>query len=59
MSKVKDICKADNRLQRKLIHGEISKAEFDFRKTKIHKEYIAITNEEKLLNDLIRKHGGI
>ena len=56
---IKEICNKDNRLQIKLLNGEISLDEFNFRKMKIHREYNIAINENKLLNDLIKKHGGI
>jgi len=52
-----EICKEDNRLQRKLLRGEISKAEFNFRKQKIHAEYIM--GEKEILNKILKKYGGI
>ena len=57
---VEKYCKADNRLQRKLLNGEITEAEFRFKieNSKIHKDYIIATNEEKFLKKLIKKHGG-
>ena len=54
---VKKICDADNRLQRKLLNGTITEAEFNFRKQKIHKDYVVATSEEELLNKLLKQHG--
>ena len=59
MNDVKEICNKDNRLQRKLLRGEISQAEFNFRKIKLHKDYIVATGENKLLDKIIKKHGGV
>ena len=57
---VKKYCKADNQLQRKLLKGEITEAEFRFKieNSKIHKDYIIASGEEKLLKELLKKHGG-
>jgi len=52
-----EICKEDNRLQRKLLRGEISEAEFNFRKQKVHAEYIV--GEKEILNKILKKYGGI
>ena len=55
----KEICNLDNRLQRKLLRGEISEAEFNFRKIKLHKDYVITTGETEILNKILKKHGGI
>ena len=54
----KDICKEDNRLQRKLLRGEMSKEEFDFRKIKLHKDYSMVIGEKELIEKILKKHGG-
>lgn len=54
----REICYLDNRLQRKLLRGEISEAEFNFRKTKLHKDYVIATGETEILNKILKKHGG-
>jgi len=50
-------CKKDNRLQRKLLRGEISEAEFNFRKQKVHAEYIV--GEKEILSKILKKYGGV
>ena len=58
MKTTTESCKIDNRLQRKLLRGEISEAEFNYRKQQSHDEYIIASNEEQLLKNLLKKHGG-
>jgi len=54
-----DICEKDNRLQRKLLSGEISEAEFNFRKQQIHDKYIIAAGEKQILKNILKKYGGI
>ena len=58
MNKIKDICNKDNILQDKLKHKEISQSEYNYKISKIHKNYTIATKENELLRKLLRKHGG-
>ena len=53
---MKNTCKHDNALQRKLLKGEISEAEFNYRKKVYHEEYAR--NESEVLNKILKKYGG-
>ena len=53
---LKKICSRDNSLQKKVIHRQISEAEFRTRVKNIHKEYSEAINEAELLKKLICKH---
>ena len=55
----KELCNKDNTLQRKLLKGEISEAEFNFRKQQVHDEYIIASDEEQVLKNILKKHGGM
>lgn len=56
MSSIKEICEKDNTLQRQVIHGNISRHEYNIRRIAIHTEYIKAINEKELLDKLINKH---
>ena len=56
---IEKICKKDNTLQRKLLCGEISEAEFNYRKQQVHDEYIIATGEEAIIKKLLKKHGSV
>jgi len=53
----KEACKQDNALQRKLLRGEISEAEFNYRKKVYHEAYTR--NESEILNKILKKYGGM
>lgn len=57
-NKVRNTCKKDNRLQRKLLKGEISEAEFNYRKQQVHDEYIIAAGEKEKLELILKKCGG-
>ena len=56
MNKVKEICNRDNSLQRKVIHRQITEAEFRDKVKSIHKDYSKAINEKDLLKKLVKKH---
>ncbi len=58
MKDLKEICEKDNRLQKMLMNGQITKETFNKEKQKIHDDYVDATMEQELLKNLMAKHGG-
>jgi len=54
--RIAEICKEDNRLQRMLLRGEITKEEFRKRTKSLHAEYEKLVNENKQIEELINEY---
>ena len=53
---IKEICEADNKLQKQLMHRQITETEFNEKIKSLHKRYSELSNEKALLERLTHKH---